>query len=543
MSDAKRRELASAQFDPFDPFQVWLGFPQGESPQDYYALFRLPRFAEDFDGIRAAADKLTAEVRQIRPGNRLAEWTRLLDLLTTAGQTLRDPGKKAEYDRALRAGRVWPLAEEFLRSEPVQATPPAMQSAAPPAVPIIPAPPIVQREEPESSVATVSRPILLSPASSQPEPQVEAPPHWRRLAQQRSWLPRLVAMILLLAAVVSSIQIMRNREAWSAWFAKQWPRRSNTVARLDMPPAVAGNNEQAKNRQTNRPASGVNGHEPTGGPPRDTVSPPNPEAGNGLAHHSAPADSRVKPPSPDSHSEDTSPVGLPQSTGAEPPTATDTPAPAVPLPASRPEQPVAVPNQAVPSQNSQNQDPVNESESSLGDTATGLPPQMVPLVAGIWDALGRRDLEAARAQLNSLASRVRTPAERDLAEALDFLLRHVEEFWRSFRKIMYTLKSGEEFAVGDTYIAVVEVSQGGLVVRAEGRNFRFTLQDMPTSLVRLIVTRRFRPGPEADALYGAFLAVDPKGDPQQAQQLWRSAASQGLDTELLLKALRYRPSR
>ncbi len=155
----------------------------------------------------------------------------------------------------------------------------------------------------------------------------------------------------------------------------------------------------------------------------------------------------------------------------------------------------------------------------------------------VWQAMAKRDLEAARSRLDQLAGQVTNEAEQQAVEVLDYLLKHVEEFWRTLQRIVSSMRAGEEFAIGDAYIVVVDATPEEIVIRAAGQNRRYLIRQMPTPLIRLIASRRFRPGSEADALLGAFLAVDPEGSPQEAEQLWRRANDGILDVEALLEAL------
>jgi len=174
-------------------------------------------------------------------------------------------------------------------------------------------------------------------------------------------------------------------------------------------------------------------------------------------------------------------------------------------------------------------------------SSDGLRSEFRTLIGEMWQSMATRDLETARATLNRLAAEVKNDQERQAAESLDYLLRHLEEFWRTLYRIVPLMKSGEELAIGDTYIVVVETTRDEIVIRAAGQNRRYPIRDMPTALIRVIVARRFRPGPEADALFGAFLAVDPKGDPHEAEQLWRRADDDVLDADVLIAALEFRP--
>ncbi len=88
--------------DKFNSYHEWLELDPNLSQPDYYQLLRLDPFETDAATIKAAADRATAKVRGARPGQRAAQWARLLDELTEAKNTLLDSARKSEYDASLR---------------------------------------------------------------------------------------------------------------------------------------------------------------------------------------------------------------------------------------------------------------------------------------------------------------------------------------------------------------------------------------------------------------------------------------------------------
>ncbi|RMG04175.1 MAG: hypothetical protein D6741_01370 [Planctomycetota bacterium] len=160
----------------------------------------------------------------------------------------------------------------------------------------------------------------------------------------------------------------------------------------------------------------------------------------------------------------------------------------------------------------------------------------------VWQAMAERNPDAARARLNALAATVRDDRERNIVRSLDQLLTHLEEFWRAFAQGVARLEGGEEFAIGDTYIIVVDSTPQELTIRAAGQNRTYLIRDIPDILVRLIVRRTFGTDPQTQSIYAAYLAVDPKGDPAQARRIWESAQRQGVDTRWLLEALKLLPA-
>jgi hypothetical protein len=87
--------------DSFDPYFEWLGIETAGQPPDHYRLLSLTYYEPDPELISRAADAAMAQVRRVRPGQHLTEWSRLLDHLTAAKTCLLDPASKRAYDQCL----------------------------------------------------------------------------------------------------------------------------------------------------------------------------------------------------------------------------------------------------------------------------------------------------------------------------------------------------------------------------------------------------------------------------------------------------------
>ena len=103
--------------ETFDPYLKWLGIDGGGHTPDHYRLLGLDRLESDPELIGRAADAAMAEVRRIRPGPHLAEWSRLLDQLGVAKSCLLDRRSKATYDESLT--RQTPLVRRALAGVPL----------------------------------------------------------------------------------------------------------------------------------------------------------------------------------------------------------------------------------------------------------------------------------------------------------------------------------------------------------------------------------------------------------------------------------------
>ena len=111
--------------DEFNPYQEWLGRPEGSQPGNHYDLLGVTVFEKDLVTITKKADFLTSKIRRARPGAHLAQWQQLLDAIQTAKTCLSDETTKAAYDKSL---------DKKLFSPPAAEPSGAVQMALPPSV-------------------------------------------------------------------------------------------------------------------------------------------------------------------------------------------------------------------------------------------------------------------------------------------------------------------------------------------------------------------------------------------------------------------------
>lgn len=519
----------------FNPLSAWLGFPANALPRDYYSLLGLKPHESDVHEINRAAETLIAHVREIRPGPYLTEWTQLLDILRAAKSCLCDPDKKRLYDEALRNHRItslMPAPDSLLGHQP-------SGSRA-----------VVGGELP-ASLTTSATPQTLETKDhvfENPPAEVETihfgpSPTWVRQRRKSSLLARVCAVGFLILATTLAYQMFTAPESWRprlqtvigvALRSGEMPNSSSATS--DSIPGMTHGEQSRETSITTGP------HAETDSPKRGDTTPlqPDPGADKSLAGQQVPLEEGPQAEVPVSH---------PSQAGAAP-------EPGGPMPGEgEPGPPSTLPSASAPDvvmappQNTAEQHgpPQNELPATPDPRRNETTPheelrlEFRVLITELWQAMSKRELEEARASLNRLAAEVRNDSERRAVESLDYLLRHVEEFWRALYRIVPSMKAGEELAIGDTYIVVVDVTADELVIRAAGQNRRYRIRELPTPLIRIIVARRFRPGPEADAAFGAFLAVDPRGDPREAEQLWRRADDDVLDADILLEALKFRP--
>lgn len=516
--------------EAFNPYHQWLGYPPDFQPGDDYALLGLERFESDPETIRREADVLMAQVRRVRPGKHAAQWAKLLDDLESAKSRLMDLQAKAAYDASLESSQ--PVTGQRC-AYPARAPAGAEDRAESAAMP-------EQTRAPRSTQA-ISQPVAAPQAGSQavpssapgeeenspvfrevdrsdieePKPVPRAAPSSlqpQRASQVRKQKAptgkpdvidvayRVLAVATLLCAIVLAWLVFQRHEQFAVLLGFGEGGH----------PAEAGAGEPAQPPDPQVPkvplASAPESTELATSPPPDATAAPIDDGTGG------PASGEAGPAEP----------GVPQRPPVEPPDDNRVePAAPEPLPSSpanpSPGQP-SPPTQPVPADNPHR-----------------------AAVAGIWESLAARDLETARGRLNSLAATVRSPDDRGLVRGLDSLVRYLEQFWQRMASVVPTLAAGEEFAIGDTYVVVVDGTREELTIRAAGRNRTYPIRQIPDVLVRMIAQRHFGNDVQSQAMYAAYLAVEPDGDRAQAQRIWEGAQQQGLDTSDLLAVLELAP--
>jgi len=156
----------------------------------------------------------------------------------------------------------------------------------------------------------------------------------------------------------------------------------------------------------------------------------------------------------------------------------------------------------------------------------------------IRQAASVRDVDGLKTSL-AAAAKLKGEGEFDAElERLDELAEYVAKFWQAVQRGCVSLESVDELEVGEQRVAVVEYANGRLVLRVAGQNKAYTQKDMPPKLA-LTLAQLVLQGDAAQnkVFFGAFLALDAKGDRKLARQYWDEAAAAGLDVKHLLSEL------
>lgn len=152
-------------------------------------------------------------------------------------------------------------------------------------------------------------------------------------------------------------------------------------------------------------------------------------------------------------------------------------------------------------------------------------------------ALGRREFAAADTAISEAEQLATSGQPLEKTQRLRELHRYVVEYWDAVEQSLLDLE-GKELVLNNTRALVIAADANGMTMRYQGRNLTFTKETMPASLVRLIADRWFTKGdPQNKVFIGAFLAVDPEGDPAEARRLWQEAIAARVPVRNLMPVL------
>lgn len=171
-----------------------------------------------------------------------------------------------------------------------------------------------------------------------------------------------------------------------------------------------------------------------------------------------------------------------------------------------------------------------KADAQAGDRAAAL--------VAIRQAVSARNLDALPPAL-AAAAKLKGEDKYDAElERLDELSEYVGKFWQAVERGCRSLQSVSELEVGDQRVAVVEYENGRLVLRVAGQNKAYTQKDMPPKLALTLAGLVLKDNAAQNKVFfGAFLALDAKGDRKLARQYWDEAAAAGIDVKRLLPEL------
>ena len=482
--------------EAFNPYSEWLGIQGGRRPGNHYELLGIKLYESDVAVIAQAADRLTARIRSIRPGPHVAEWQRLLDALTGAKRCLLDSTAKAAYDAALRGqtGPTQPAAPHSQgRTAPTTASPSRPTTAAQPAWQPPAQPPTSPPAAPTPPTPPTAVPLAVgttSPADAPSSFPRDGAPGGFAISRARARRPAARSSGSQIAVGIVTVALIVVAAAFAY---KLYQRQRETAA------------NQAELSQTSPAAR----HSRTQTP--GLHQPPKNDNGSTSAGEIGPD------PKPESSSEE-----QPGSGKAIEPEGMFKPGEG-PEPAKE-RQPEAEPQ---PDEEPAPQSPADNQRQQALKRA----------LADARASMSEHDLAGARGHLNAAAREAKTPQDRAEIDRLDTLLSHLEEFWKGMSRVVAGLEAAEVLPVGNTYVAVVEAGPEELCIKVEGRLRTYKIDRIPSRLVQALANMKFAGDPATNVLVGAYLLVDPDGDPARARQLWEEAASGGVDIKELIPEL------
>ena len=152
-------------------------------------------------------------------------------------------------------------------------------------------------------------------------------------------------------------------------------------------------------------------------------------------------------------------------------------------------------------------------------------------------ALVRHDFPKVEEEIAAMRA-TKVPSEAQaIFERLVLVAGYARQFHARLGEALSQLKGSEELTVmtqdGERRCAVVEATPEVLVLRVAGRNRRFPVSDLPSTLALTLVHRVLdATDPVTSVVDGAYLATLPEPTDRevaQAKEWWRQARSRGVD--------------
>jgi hypothetical protein len=534
-----------------NPYRDWLGIAAGQPPASHYDLFGLKPLENDPLRIQAAIDSVVERVRGLRvPREDFIQWQYLLQQISVGQVCLTDPAAKREYDAQLRsaAGRA-PSATAY----PIAPPPPAAPTAVPP--PTLPngsrspgtAPPHSPLAPGYGSLSRPDRPQTpwekamaraaekAAVAAAVPEPPV---PQVSWLQSQQppladfsqnapaapiadstyapAALPDAVPAEVFVAVADANLTRRRYRGSGPALLmlfvtflalggAGYYLYRQGLIPQFGQPPPPVLDREALDRGAVSPFATPV-----SVSPSSIIASGKNPSASEKASLPTAEkkVGNAIAPAKPPASSASTKPV-LAGKTPAKPPEKL-----------KNEKKPVAAVDAAKQA----------ALHKSLAETVA---------------ALSRRDVGRAQELLAQARTNAQSPEDHGLVTRYENLGDYVREFWRLIRDRIDHLRPTEELELGKTRVVIVESQGGQFSFRSGGKIFKYQIDTMPSWMVIALADANLASDPQSKVIYGSFLAVDPAGNRQRAQELWAEASRQGgqvdIKTDQLLPSIESLP--
>ncbi|MFI4875405.1 MAG: hypothetical protein ACIALR_08715 [Blastopirellula sp. JB062] len=158
------------------------------------------------------------------------------------------------------------------------------------------------------------------------------------------------------------------------------------------------------------------------------------------------------------------------------------------------------------------------------------PSDLGRLLTGARQALSDRQAEEAQRILAQAAPLAAQPEHQAKVARLQKLADLVQQFWGAVSQEIAELTAETDITVGKTLAHIVENRADYLVLRVNGENRRYTLQDIPAGLAMHFATERLADDEARSKLVrGSFLLVSPEAGADRAKAMWDEAKLAGAE--------------
>jgi hypothetical protein len=142
----------------------------------------------------------------------------------------------------------------------------------------------------------------------------------------------------------------------------------------------------------------------------------------------------------------------------------------------------------------------------------------------VRQAMIQQKLPVAREHLQAAAKLIQNEADKAQVDRLDVMIDNLRQFYTYMNQAIAGLQPTEELALGRERVIIVAITQQGIILRGDGRNYQYSFNALPEPLLSVLIERAFTMTPDSKMVIGTYMAVSPHGNRVRAKQLWEEAA-------------------
>jgi|GEM_PF-1138326 len=179
-----------------------------------------------------------------------------------------------------------------------------------------------------------------------------------------------------------------------------------------------------------------------------------------------------------------------------------------------------------------------KTEPAKGDKDNGYTDEQKLILNEIRGALSERQLPVAKEKLTEATKMDGPEPFKVEVERLSTLHDYLVQFWKGVDDGGKRVHQLDEITIGSTVCSVVEYANETLVIRVDGVNKRYHLSDMGLKMSLVLAAKALKTDAAVNkVIVGAFLAMDKKGDKEQARKYWEEGKKAGIETASLMPEL------